>query len=125
MSTNQVHVEKVFLRKFQKWNVKEVENQLQVGAVENAVKVNIGLLVMKDVRAQWLTALWDKLCSEISIVTNGFKNTGIVEAVQDTREHALLDEEEGDSDSCISPGKDKDPCESYTEADDPSFLTSL
>ena len=70
---------KGFLRgKFWQWYAKEVEKQFQAGVVESGVKVNMGMPVMA-VGAQWLTALYDKLCTKTSIVINGLKNTGIVE----------------------------------------------
>ena len=53
--------------------------QLQAGVVETAVMVNMGMLVIKEIWAQWLTALYDKLCTERSIIINGFKETGIVQ----------------------------------------------
>lgn len=47
-----------------------MEEQLQA---VNAVKVNMGMTLMKEVGAKWWTVLYDKLCTEVSIVVNGFK----------------------------------------------------
>lgn len=115
VSTNKAA--KDFLReKFRQWYAQEVEKQLQAGTAVNAVKVNMGMAVMKEVGAKWLTALYDKLRTETSIVVNGFKNAGITEAVQKAREAPLSDEE--GSDSHPSPDLDEDPFDSCSEAGD-------
>ena len=55
VSTNKAA--KDFLReKFQHWYAQEVETQLQAGTAENAIKINMGMAVMKEVGAKWLTA---------------------------------------------------------------------
>ena len=48
------------------------------------VAVNMGMPTMKEAGTQWLTALYDKLGQEKTIVINGFKKVGIVEAVKQT-----------------------------------------
>ena len=54
-----------FLRaRFRQWYVEEVEKLLQVGVAESAVKINMGMPAMKEAGAQWLTALYDKFCTE-------------------------------------------------------------
>ena len=78
--------------KFRQWYAEEVARQLQAGTAEDAVKINMGMAVMKEVGAKWLTALYDKLCTETSLVVNGFKNIGIVEAVAKAREGLDSDE---------------------------------
>ena len=66
VSTNKAA--KDFLReKFRQWYAQEVEKQLQAGVAENAVKLNMGMAVMKEAGANWLTALYDKLRTETSI----------------------------------------------------------
>ena len=73
------------------------------------------MAVMKEVGAKWLTALYDKLCTETSIVINGFKNVGIIEAVEKAREGLDLDE-----DSAAHPPSeaDEDPFNGLSEAED-------
>ena len=57
---------------------------------------------MKETGAQWLTALYDKLCTETSIITNGFRKVGITDVVRKAREAPSSDEEliEDPFDSC-------------------------
>ena len=73
--------------------------------------------VMKEAGAQWLTALYEKLCSENSIVINGFKKVGIMEAVQTTRDGTLSEE---DSEDLLStdPMLDEDPFDSFTDTEE-------
>ena len=59
-----------------------MEKQHQAGTCEIAVKVNMGIAVMKEVTAKWLTALYVKLRLESSIVLNGFQEVGITDAVK-------------------------------------------
>ena len=101
--------------KFRQWYAEEVARQLQAGTAEDAVKINMGMAVMKEVGAKWLTVLYDKLCTETSIVVNGFKNIGIVEAVAKAREGLDSDEE---SSSTPQPEVDEDPFHSCSEAED-------
>ena len=68
--------------KFRQWYAGEVQKQLEAGTDEENVKVNMGMPVMKEVGAQWLTALYDRLQNEKITVINGFKNVRIVEAVK-------------------------------------------
>ena len=92
VSTNKAA--KDFMREtFRHWYAQEVEKQLQAGTAENDVKINMCMPVMKEVGAKWLTALYDKLRMERSIIINGFKNVGIIEAVEKARQR--LDDESG------------------------------
>ena len=50
-----------------------MEKQLLAGTAAEAIQVNVGMPVMMEVGAKWLTALYDKLRTETSIVVNGFK----------------------------------------------------
>lgn len=111
VSTNKAA--KDFMReKFRHWYAQEVEKQLQAGTAENDVKINMGMPVMKEVGAKWLTALYDKLRMETSIIINGFKNVGIVEAVEKARKGGLDDE------SAVSPEVDEDPFNGCSDAED-------
>ena len=86
--------------------------QLQAGTAEHDVKINMGIPVMKEVGVKWLTALYDKLRMETSIVINGFKNVGIVEAVEKARESRLDDK------SASSPEVDEDPFNGCSDMED-------
>ena len=78
---------KDFLReRFRHWYAEQVHKQLQAGVEDTAVKVNMGMPVMKEIGACWLTALYAKLCSESSLITNELKNVGISDAVSKARE---------------------------------------
>ena len=81
VSTNKAT--KDFLRqKFRQWYADQVQKQIEEGVEVTAVQVNMGMPTMKDAGAQWLTALYDKLRHEKTIVINGFKKVGIVDAVR-------------------------------------------
>ena len=104
VSTNKAA--KDFLReRFQQWYAQEVEKHLQAGTATEALQINMGMTVMKEVGSKWLTALYDKLRIETSIVMSGFRNVGIVEAVK-AREGHLFDKDSG---SLPPPEVDEDP----------------
>jgi hypothetical protein len=116
VSTNKAA--KDFLReKFRHWYAQEVETQLQAGTAENAIKINMGMAVMKEVGAKWLTALYDKFRADTSIVTNGFKNVGIIEAVKKARE-GLDPDDDVDNATHQLPEADEDPFSGLSEAED-------
>lgn len=74
---------KDFLReRFRTWYAEQVEKQLQAGVEATAVTVNMGMPVMKELGAKWLTSLYDKLQREKTIIINGFKKVGIVDALK-------------------------------------------
>lgn len=103
VSTNKV-AKDLLREKFRHWYAQEVEKQLQAGTAEKDIKINM-----------WLTALYDKLRTETSIVINGFKNVGIIEAVKKAREGSLDPDE--DSSSSSTPEVDEDPFDSCSEAE--------
>ena len=112
VSTNKAA--KDFLReKFRQWYAQEVEKQLQAGTCEIAVKVNMGMAVMKEVTAKWLTALYDKLRLESSIVLNGFQKVGITDAVKKAREA-----DRADVGTSTLAQDDEDPFNSCSEDED-------
>lgn len=53
--------------------------------------MNFGMTVMKEIGAQRLTSLYDKLRSEPNIIVNGFRNVGIIAAIQAARDGTLAD----------------------------------
>lgn len=67
-----------------------MEKQLLIGTAAEAIQINMGMAVMKEVGAKWLTALYDKLRTDTSIVVNGFKNVGIIEAVKKARVYLMM-----------------------------------
>ena len=72
---------KDFMReKFRQWYSREVEKALQRSESES-IEVDMRATIMKELGAMWMTALYDHLCSHPEIVTNGFKEAGIVEAL--------------------------------------------
>ena len=73
------------------------------------------MAVMKEAGAKWLTALYDKLRTETSIVVNGFKKVGITEAVKKARETPLSDDE--DTERLSVAEVDEDPFNSCSEAE--------
>ena len=101
--------------KVRHWYAQEVETQLQAGTAEKAIKINVSMAVIKEVGAKWLTALYDKLRTETSIVINGFKNVGIIEAVEKAREGLVLDE---DNAAHPPPEVDEDPFNGLSKAED-------
>ena len=82
-----------------------MEKELQAGTAAEVNQVNMGMAVMKEAGAKWLTALYDKLRTETSIVMNGFKNVGIV-AVKKAREGSPSD---GNNSNPPPPEEDEDP----------------
>ena len=67
VSTNKA-AKHLLREKFRQWYAQEVEKQLHTGTAAEVIQVNMGMAV------------------ETSIVMNGFKNVGIVEAVKKARE---------------------------------------
>ena len=57
----------------------------------NKVEVNMTTAVMKELSAQWLTALYDKLRGRPELISNGFKEAGIVAALEN---HTSADSDE-------------------------------
>ena len=55
----------------------------QAGVTESAV--SMGMPVLKEVVARWMTALYDNFCTKTHIIINGFMDTGIIEAVKRAR----------------------------------------
>ena len=95
------------------WYAQEVEKQLQTGTVAESVQVSMGIAVMKEVGAKWLTALL--LHAETSIVMNGFKNVAIVDVVKKVREAPPPDD---NSSNLPPPEVYEDPFNSCSEAED-------
>ena len=77
---------KDFLReKFGTWYAEEVVKQFRAGVEAIAVTVNMSMAVMKELSTRWLTSLYDKFQREKTIIINGFKNVGTVDALKELR----------------------------------------
>ena len=79
------------------------------------MKLNMGMTVLKEAGAKWLTALYDKLRTKTSIVVNGFKKVGITEAVKKARETPLSDDE--DTERLSVAEVDMDPFNNCSKAE--------
>ena len=54
----------------------------------------MGTAVTKELSAQWLTALYDNFRGRPELITNGFKEAGIVAALEDQEQSAELSDED-------------------------------
>ena len=71
-----------FLRdKFKHWYAGEVSKSLQAQLENEVVPVDMRAGVTKELGAQWLVAFYDHICSHPDLVVNGFKETGIMDAL--------------------------------------------
>ena len=66
--------------KFQRWYANEVKRQLQTTPV-NQIKVDVNLAVVKNPSAGWLISVWQSLEKRPEVAINGFKNAGIIDAI--------------------------------------------
>jgi hypothetical protein len=74
---------KDFLRdRFHQWYAQEVMKQLKDQEDTGNVNVNMSTVVMKELGAKWLTALYDNFKGRPELITNGFKKAGIVDALE-------------------------------------------
>ena len=58
-----------------------VAEQIQSGTPPKDVKINMGMQIMRELSAKWMTDFLDYVNSNKDIVINGFKNAGIVDAL--------------------------------------------
>ena len=61
---------------------KYIQEQLEKGTSIEEVKVDLRLSVMKELEAKWLVSAYDYFKGNGSIIQNGFKEVGIVDAVE-------------------------------------------
>ena len=74
---------KDFLRQcFHHWYADQVKQQLQSDCNGSIVQVDMRVVVMKELGVKWLTELHDHFTGRPEILVNGFKEAGIVEALQ-------------------------------------------
>lgn len=74
---------KGFMRQnFSKFYTNEVAKQLGAGISVENVKVEMSFSRMKELQAQWITSYYDKLKNDGQIIRNGWRATGITEALE-------------------------------------------
>ena len=54
------------------------------------VQVDLSTAVMKELSAQWLTTLYDNFRGHPELITNGFREAGIVAALEEQNQLAEL-----------------------------------
>ena len=67
---------------FTRWYASQVQEQLEKGTSIEEVKVDLRLSVMKELEAKWLVSAYDYIKGNGSIIQNGFKEVGILDAVE-------------------------------------------
>ena len=73
---------KSFLRdKFSLWYAAEIKMQLDSGKSANEIVVDMKMSIVKEVSATWLEAAYYYMKDSESIIVNGFKKSGIFQAV--------------------------------------------
>jgi hypothetical protein len=88
---------KSYLRsKFSTWYASEVEKQLAIGIEAKNVKVDSRMQVIKELSAQWLLGFYDYMASRKEIVVNGFKEAGILAALEGQIETVPVENDEDD-----------------------------
>ena len=68
--------------KFRRWYAGEVAKGLKDQPETHVVPVEMGMAIMKELGAQWLVSFYDYICSHTELVRNGFKEAGIIEALE-------------------------------------------
>ena len=67
-------------KRFQSWYAAEVQKQLKEVPVDQ-VKVDVASSPIKTKSAHWIISAWQALTSRPEVAINGFKKTGIYDAV--------------------------------------------
>ena len=75
-----------------------MSKQLQQGKNPEDVNVDMRLSVLKKLQAKWMVSAYDYLCANPQIGINGFKEAGIVAAIEDPGAIAIGGELEGGED---------------------------
>ena len=79
-------VNKPAKEKFQEWFASQIAAQLEESdhtQQVNSHQVDMRLSIMKPLGARWLVELYDNLCSNSSIIVNGFSAAGILDNLKD------------------------------------------
>ena len=90
-------------KSFNIWYAEQVQQQLAQGTVIDMVKVDMRMSVMKELEAKWIVSCYDYLQNNKQIVYNGFKEAGIVDALQNPPTAQTID--------------DRDPFEGLSDED--------
>ena len=85
---------KEFLRsKFSDWYSEQVCQQIDdvedIGKVE-LVPVDLRLVVMRELSAQWLVEIFDYISSNPQFIVNGFEKAGIADALDDAHKEMVI-----------------------------------
>lgn len=73
---------KAFLRKLsQDWYSNEIQKQMEKGTRAHEIKVDVRISILKPLHAAWVTKFYDKMQNETDIILNGWKRSGITDAV--------------------------------------------
>ena len=79
---------------FQQWYAQQVSKQLQQGKNLEDVNVDMRLSVVKELQAKWMVSAYDYLHANPQIGINGFKEAGIVAAIEDPDSIAVSADED-------------------------------
>lgn len=69
---------------FETWYADQITKDLAENADIAHVKVDLLLTVMKPLGAKWITKMYDNIRGKKELVFNGFKESGIADAVNYT-----------------------------------------
>ena len=69
-------------KSFNTWYAEQVQQQLAQGKAIEEVKVDLRMSVMKPLETKWIVSCYDYLRGNKQIGFNGFKESGIVDALQ-------------------------------------------
>lgn len=73
---------KAFLRSHaQDWYSNEIRKQMEKGMAPHEIKVDVRISVLKPLHAAWVTKFYDHMRLNSDIVLNGWKQSGITEAL--------------------------------------------
>ena len=64
----------------------EVSKQLRTGKAATDVKVSLKLSVIKPLHVKWIVDLYNALKDEKEMAINGFRSTGITEAIKNAKD---------------------------------------
>ena len=59
----------------------EIRKQMEKGVPPHEIKVDVRISVLKPLHAAWITKFYDKMQIESEIILNGWRRSGILDAV--------------------------------------------
>jgi hypothetical protein len=77
-------------QKFSMWYAEKVAEQINGGTLPTDVKIDMGMQIMREVRANWITEFFHSVSSNKDLVINGFKKAGIMHALSEGVAHIEL-----------------------------------